>query len=104
MREGVCVCVSVCYQKDDEVTYLLSPLASRLLCGDQGLVVGAPLSSEVDLGEGSLHQGHGQVQPIDVQPADEVACLVHAFNFYFHLGEEGMEEEEEEEESEGEKR
>lgn len=40
----------------------------------------------MDLGKRLLHQQDRQVSPVHVQPADEVASLIHALDFYFHLG------------------
>lgn len=67
-------------------TYLLFLLLGGLLGRQQGLVVGAAFGSEVDLGERVLHQEDRQVGAVDVQPADEVAGLVHALHLHLHLG------------------
>lgn len=69
-------------------TYLLFPLSAPLLRRDQRLVVGAALGCEVDFGQRVVHQRHGQIDPVDVQPADEVPGLVHALHLHFHLEEE----------------
>lgn len=66
-------------------TYLLFPLPARFLCCDQGFAVGAALRCEVDFGQSVFHQRHGQIDAVDVQPADEVPRLVHALHFHFHL-------------------
>ena len=70
----------------NDTPYLLLLLLGSLLRRQQGFVVGAALSSEVDLGERVLHQQDGQVGAIDMQPADEVAGLVHALHFHLYLG------------------
>lgn len=68
-----------------EEAYLLFPLPARVLCRDQGFVVGAALRREVHLGQSIFYQCHRQIHTFNVQPANEVPCFVHALDFNFHL-------------------
>lgn len=66
-------------------TYLFFPLSASLLCWDQGFVVAAALCCKVDLGQGIFYKGHWQIHTLNVQPANEVPCFVHALHFNFNL-------------------
>lgn len=39
----------------------------------------------MDLWQRVFHKGNRDIDPIYVQPADEIASFVHAFHFYLHL-------------------
>lgn len=67
--------------------YLLLLLLGSFLSGQEGPAIVAALGSEVDAGEGLLHQGHGEVEAVHVQPANEVPRLVHALHLHLYLPE-----------------
>lgn len=67
--------------------HLLFPLSGSFLHRYQTLVVGASLCSKVDLRQGILHESHGEIHALDMKPANEVPCFIHALHLYFHLGE-----------------
>lgn len=75
-------------------TYLFFPLSACILCWDQGFVVGTALCCKVDLGQSIFYQRHWQVHTLNVQPANEVPCFVHALHFNFHLEQMNRREEE----------
>lgn len=68
-------------------THLLFPLSGGFLHRYQTLVVGASLCSKVDLRQCILHQSHGEIHTLDMKPANEVPCFIHALHLHFHLEE-----------------
>lgn len=78
-------CMYSSFCSADNETYLLFLLSACFLGWNQRFVVGAAFCCEVDLGQSVLYQCHRQIHAFNVQPANEVACFVHALHFNFNL-------------------